>query len=171
MTADAEHLFVVRPCAAADVPLLEAAMPSRGLDVHAQHHRAATTGEAAYLVVWAGTEPVGTGLVRWAGYRASREKPMLPTHPELSNLGVVPAWRGRGAGTALVEAACDLIRDRGYAGATLGVGVDNEAAHRLYARLGFVATDVVTTTTYAYPDDDGVLQQVTETDRMLRRDF
>lgn len=171
MAIGSDHPFVVRPSTAADVPLLEAAMPSRGLDVHAHHYGAAQTGDTVHLVVWAGEEPVGTGVIRWAGYRFPMDDPSLPTHPELSNLGVAPAWQRRGAGTALIEAAGACIRERGYPGVSIGVGIDNPAARRLYLRLGFVETDVLETTTYAYPDVNGVLQQITETDRLLRRDF
>jgi ribosomal protein S18 acetylase RimI-like enzyme len=51
-------------------------------------------------------------------------------------VGVVPAWRGRGVGGALVAEALRRMRAAGADQALLDVGVDNQAA-RLYARLGF----------------------------------
>ncbi|MBA3524851.1 MAG: GNAT family N-acetyltransferase [Geodermatophilaceae bacterium] len=161
--------YDVRPSTAADVALLEAAMPSRGLDVHRHFHDEQDNGDITYLTVWADTEPVGSGVISWLG-------PHLPpgaldTHPELKNVGVAPQWRGRGAGTRLIRSAIDVIRDRGCAGVSLGVSVDNDGAARLYERLGFWDTGVRETTAYRYPDDDGVMQDVVEQDRLLRLDF
>jgi putative acetyltransferase len=48
------------------------------------------------------------------------------------------AWRGRGVGSALVEAAIDWSRDRGAHKLTLQVWPHNPAARRLYRRHGFV---------------------------------
>jgi ribosomal protein S18 acetylase RimI-like enzyme len=53
---------------------------------------------------------------------------------------VRPAGRGRGTGSALIEAVCDLARERGHARVTLEVGDHNTPAQRLYARHGFVPT-------------------------------
>lgn len=51
-------------------------------------------------------------------------------------VGVVPAWRGRGVGGALVAEALRRMRAEGVDKALLDVNVDNPAA-RLYTRLGF----------------------------------
>jgi len=51
-------------------------------------------------------------------------------------VGVVPAWRGRGVGGALVAEALRRMRADGAKRALLDVNVDNPAA-RLYSRLGF----------------------------------
>ena len=51
-------------------------------------------------------------------------------------VGVAPAWRGRGLGGALVGEALRRMRAGGADQALLDVNVDNPAA-RLYARLGF----------------------------------
>lgn len=161
--------YVVRPSVAADVPALEAAMPSRGTDVHQHWHDKQADGWTTYLTVWSGAEPVGSGVISWAA-------PHHPaggrdTHPELKNVGVAPAWQGRGAGTRLITAAVALIRERGCAGVSIGVSVDNPEAARLYARLGFWDTGVRETTRYQYPDEAGVLQDIVEEDRLLRLDF
>jgi GNAT superfamily N-acetyltransferase len=51
--------------------------------------------------------------------------------------------RGKGAGEALVKAALEIARERGAQMAELqsGRGSSREAAHRLYARLGFRIID------------------------------
>ena len=54
---------------------------------------------------------------------------------------VRPAARGTGAARALIEAALDHARGRVEL-VQIGVGVDNEAARRLYERYGFVAYGV-----------------------------
>jgi ribosomal protein S18 acetylase RimI-like enzyme len=47
-------------------------------------------------------------------------------------------WRGRGVGAALCAALLDLASERGASAAYLQVEANNAAAHRLYARFGFV---------------------------------
>ena len=61
-------------------------------------------------------------------------------HPGAGTLfqfDVIPSLRGRGVGTALVGRAEQLIRDHGCDRVTLGVEESNEAAIRLYRRLGY----------------------------------
>jgi RimJ/RimL family protein N-acetyltransferase len=55
-------------------------------------------------------------------------------------LGMLVArdWRGRGVGSALVEAAIGWARDRGLHKLSLSVFAHNEAAIALYRKLGFV---------------------------------
>jgi RimJ/RimL family protein N-acetyltransferase len=48
------------------------------------------------------------------------------------------AWRGRGVGTRLVEAAIEWARERGLHKLTLSVFPHNTAAIGLYRKLGFV---------------------------------
>jgi len=60
----------------------------------------------------------------------------------LNNVAVAPARRGAGVGTALIRA---VLRDSARLGArraTLEVRRSNEAAQRLYARLGFAQAGV-----------------------------
>ncbi len=55
----------------------------------------------------------------------------------IQNLGLVPAHRGRGIGTALLLQALHGFRRAGLARAMLEVTAQNEGAIRLYRRLGF----------------------------------
>lgn len=56
------------------------------------------------------------------------------TRGVLSNIYVEPAYRGRGVGTALLEAAEEALREQGAEIVILEVMADNEAARRFYER-------------------------------------
>jgi ribosomal protein S18 acetylase RimI-like enzyme len=55
----------------------------------------------------------------------------------IQNLGVLPGWRGRGLGEALLLQALDGFRRAGLGRAQLEVTAQNDTAIRLYRRLGF----------------------------------
>jgi GNAT superfamily N-acetyltransferase len=57
-------------------------------------------------------------------------------HEQLT--GVLPAWRGRGLGTALVAAAAAWAKGRGYRRLLTSTSTSNEAMQRTARRLGFV---------------------------------
>jgi ribosomal protein S18 acetylase RimI-like enzyme len=61
-----------------------------------------------------------------------------PGEAEFRMLAVAPAAQGRGAGEALVRACLTRAVDAGCAGVVICVRSFSAAAHRLYARLGFV---------------------------------
>ena len=70
--------------------------------------------------------PVGFALV--AGVLDERE---------LLSLGVVPAYRRRGAASALIEGVVERVRGEGVTRLFLEVAEDNDEARRLYASVGF----------------------------------
>ncbi len=55
----------------------------------------------------------------------------------IQNVGVIPAYRGRGLGTALVLKTLHAFRAGGLALGRLEVTAENAAAVKLYRRLGF----------------------------------
>jgi hypothetical protein len=55
----------------------------------------------------------------------------------IQNLGILPAWRGRGLGQGLLLAALHGFRDAGLSKAVLEVTAENEPAVHLYRQLGF----------------------------------
>ncbi len=55
----------------------------------------------------------------------------------INNLALRPQFRAQGIGTALLRHAIATARDLGARRATLEVRASNDAARRLYARLGF----------------------------------
>ncbi len=87
------------------------------------------TGTLAVLSAQAGRDatPAGFLLGREAGGEA-----------EIISTGVLPDFRGRGIGGALVSEFTTRMQQRGAEAVFLEVAVDNDAALSLYKRLGFV---------------------------------
>jgi GNAT superfamily N-acetyltransferase len=112
-------------------------------------------GGSTLLVAWDGDRPLGSGQLDLRG-----------DVPELRNLQVQEAARGRGIGTVIVRAAEERV---GSGLLTVRVALDNPRARALYERLGYRGTGELTTTTYAYVDDAGVTRQATETDETLAK--
>jgi GNAT superfamily N-acetyltransferase len=56
------------------------------------------------------------------------------------DIALLPPWRGRGIGSALLEWTKTLTREHDASGIELHVDVHNVGARRLYARAGFVET-------------------------------
>jgi RimJ/RimL family protein N-acetyltransferase len=82
--------------------------------------------DVVLLVAEAGGEPVGQLGLSLAAYGVG----------DLGML-VAPAWRGRGAGTALLAEAIARARKAGAHKLALEVWPDNRAAIALYERFGF----------------------------------
>jgi ribosomal protein S18 acetylase RimI-like enzyme len=82
-----------------------------------------------YLIAWDGGEPVGQAHVAWEGTTLGV--------PEIQDVFVPEALRGKGIGTRLSRAAEELARARGYAQISISASVSNDGALRLYRRLGF----------------------------------
>lgn len=58
----------------------------------------------------------------------------------ISNVSVLPEWRGHGLAAGLVTRCGDAARDLGLRSMMLELGAENVAARRLYDKLGFVST-------------------------------
>ena len=143
----------VAPCREADVTLIERREPP-GARLARHYFASQERGDSTYLVAWVDGVPAGTGEVAVAG------------RVELRNLHVDEEFRGLGVGAAIIAAA-ESITSPGML--SVGVGLGNHAARRLYERLGFVASGEVETTTYSYVDADGVSRTATETDEYLTK--
>jgi len=74
------------------------------------------------------------------GVVAGRAYLMAVYYPfaELVNLEVVPAFRGRGIGGRIVADLIKRAADMGFLAIHLQTNLDNVAAHRVYARHGFL---------------------------------
>jgi ribosomal protein S18 acetylase RimI-like enzyme len=78
-----------------------------------------------------------------------------PTRWQISNVAVLEAYRGRGIGRQLMEAAIDLALQRGGRTAFLFVRDNNPWAIHLYQSLGFVEVDRTTDLRCAGPPTGG----------------
>lgn len=159
----------VRGCTADDLRALVHAWPTAG--VHEAHHARHATGETTYLVAWRGPEPLGAGVLRWAGCVGERARTAFPDAVEIHHLQVRDGARGLGVGTALITAAEDLLRAAGRPRAAVGVGVDNPDAERLYARLGYRPTGVEELSEYRWTTPEGEVRHESERDRLLVKDL
>ena len=80
------------------------------------------------VLAWSGAEAVGCGA-----FAATRETSLC----EVKRFYLLPAWRGRGLGRALVNAVLRQARAAGYARAGLSTWNHNESGLALYRALGF----------------------------------
>lgn len=76
--------------------------------------------------------PVGVAIC-FLGLSTFRARPLLNIH----DLAVVPEWRGKGVGRALLRAAEELAGREGCCKLTLEVQEDNLPARGLYESFGF----------------------------------
>ncbi len=63
-----------------------------------------------------------------------------PGEFHVHNLAVLPEWRGRGIGKALLLSVEERARQRGYTKCSLDVSVDNPDARGFYEHLGYRVT-------------------------------
>lgn len=141
-------------------------MPTWDGQVHANLFAQQQAGLWTYLVAWKeGSAPVGVCVIRWDG--AAEEETEPSEWPRLTNLQVHPTHRGRGVGTALIEAAEERAGGRGFSRLGISVADDNPEAARLYARLGYADSGLRRESRYTYPDDTGALVERVEHDILL----
>jgi len=97
-------------------------------DVLASHRATGEFDPDFWLVAVADSEPAGTLLLSHTPERSSYE---------VVYMGLLPGWRGRGYGGALLRRAVELAREQAAAVLTLAVDARNTPARRLYRRFGF----------------------------------
>jgi putative acetyltransferase len=122
------------PVAAALITRLNAELSGRYPEVGATHFRLdageVAPGVGAFLVAYAGEEPVGCGAVR--GLDASTA--------EIKRMYVVPGARRLGVGRALLAALEERARALGRTRILLETGLRQPEARALYREAGFVET-------------------------------
>ena len=84
------------------------------------------------LVAFENERPVGVAVC-FGGFSTFRAMPTLNIH----DLAVLPDQRGKGVGSALLEAVAARAKERGCCKVTLEVIASNEGAQRLYRRHEF----------------------------------
>ncbi len=117
-------------------------------------------GLLSYLLLGMGpgVDEVLSGLVwehqgRVVGNVTIGQNPSYPHRWQISNVAVLSSYRRRGIGRKLVEAALELIAQRGGRTAYLFVRDDNPPAFNLYRSLGFVEIDRATDLKWQRPSE------------------
>lgn len=131
---------VIRDMDSADPEPLSAAFTALGWDKpRSQFERYVkehVAGQRVAIVAEVGDEPAGYVTVVW---RSSYPPFADAGIPEIVDLNVLPAFRGRGIGNLLLDEAEATVRDRGErVGLGVGLYADYGAAQRIYARRGYV---------------------------------
>jgi GNAT superfamily N-acetyltransferase len=96
----------------------------------------ALTSAPADAVVLAAVDAAGRGL-GFVHVHTARDFFTGETHGHVSDLVVASEAEGRGVGRALMAAAEQWTRDRGYRLLSLNVFEENHRARELYDRLGY----------------------------------
>jgi [ribosomal protein S18]-alanine N-acetyltransferase len=113
----------------AEVPLAamhRACFPEGPWDAATLERILALAGGFGYLA-WHAESPVGFILAR-----------DLAGEVEILSVGVLPPWRRRAVGRALMDAVVAKAERDGLGSIVLEVATENAAARRLYAAFGFV---------------------------------
>lgn len=139
----------IQPILPADLPFMremlyqsifvEPPLPRSILDTPEFRHYIADWGQphdAGFIARAANGEPIGAVWMRLLTHNDPGYGYVDDATPEICTLAVVPEWRGRGVGTALMDA---LLRhaDTRYPHISLSCDPNNPAMH-LYQRSGFV---------------------------------
>jgi RimJ/RimL family protein N-acetyltransferase len=84
---------------------------------------------------------VGVEVVGWCDIR----RHFFPSHAHRGSLGmgIIPAYRGRGLGRRLIEAALTAVRESDIVRVELDVYEDNTRAIALYEKVGFIREGIV----------------------------
>jgi len=127
----------IRTLEGSELALVEREFPALEERKHRDRFLRQQAGEARYLFAWVEAEPVGHLFLRYGGARSELLAAWVHSCPHIEDLLVKPVWRGRGVGSALLEAAEQAAVKRGFARIGLSVSTSNEGARRLYARRGY----------------------------------
>ena len=137
MTGSEVDVLEIRKARDGDLAALARGIRVPSADQHRMRLAEQAGGSITYLVAWLGEQPAGYGLIRWVGPREPAIADALAGCPEIFSLEVLERLRGRGIGTRLLASLEGEARERGFSRVGLGVALENEAARRLYLRLGY----------------------------------
>lgn len=142
--------------------------------------RRATARDLAALATWSApaNEVLKTAidsddrvlLIAHANGRFPIGHVLVDYHGILSHLLVLGGFREQGLGTALMDEAEGLLREKGLGHASLVVDQRNEGAIRLYERLGYVRSGE-TGETWMEAMPDGTVEPVTVPCWVMRKEL
>ena len=180
MSGAGERGFTIRPATPDDEPAMIEIQHSSGIHhatIDPERWRQQTLEEAATSRrMWHGVSPRDEAFVAEADGRAvgmtelwlkrprdpqSARKPFIKVDLALA---VLPEWRGRGVGTALLAAAEAWGRAQGAERMVLDLDIHNAGAQRLYERVGYraeaLAMDKVIEPDASAVDPPGVIRNL-----------
>jgi ribosomal protein S18 acetylase RimI-like enzyme len=108
------------------------------------------------LTAWRLSRPIGVVYLWLEEAEEAELRAHLPGTPILNHLEIHPDYRGGGAGTELITGAERRLRMLGFSRVALAVEETNEAAARLYSRLGYEDWPHEPVRCYSLTDDNGV---------------
>jgi GNAT superfamily N-acetyltransferase len=153
----------IAECRAEDVAVLDEHMPSPGAaSQHVSRFARHREGSSTLLVAWRDGLPVGSCEILWGGCEAPEVRAVHPDCSEITGLALWPeALRTQCVGTALIQAAEQLVRGRGRERVGVGVEKNNPRTEALYERLGYLPS-----TPYldcgSYQDSSGLIHRVAD---------
>lgn len=146
----AANLFSIRKMQDADLPLV---MAIERLSFSNPWHETTFRGEIRnhpishpYVIVHGGRERVIGYVIYW----------QVLGEVQVNNIAVHPDFRRMGVGEAVLRQVLDEVKGRGAKSITLEVRTSNEAAVRLYRKLGFRLLGV-RKHYYSNPSEDGLV--------------
>jgi len=149
----------IRSPIARDLELLARSLPMNTPERHREGMDQQASGRIHYLVAWLDGDPVGHGMIHWAGPRDPEIRALLGGSPEIYNLGVREDRRCRGVGSALMAALECRVAARSFREVGLAVALENTRARALYDRLDYRPADApVFIDRWRYTDPQGVVQ-------------
>jgi ribosomal protein S18 acetylase RimI-like enzyme len=150
----------IRPATVADLDQLEWFGHQRHLRPHiGEILDRRTRGEAELLVALINDFAVG---------RVGVDLTRVPGAALLWSFAVIPNLQRLGIGTALIHAAEEIARTRGFAIAEIEVDKGNDGARSLYERLGYTVADE-RQGRWSYLDGRGETVVVEDDDWVLRK--
>ena len=158
----------VRECSPDDLRQLRELWASPD-DVAGAHYAEQLSGAATFLVGWRGREPHGWALLQRGGCVGANARARFPDCVEVNHLQVRRQFQGRGTGTAILQAAEQLVRARGGSSIAVSVDPSNTDAARLYRRLGYLPTGVTDVCEYTWFDEGGRGHAEVETSELFVR--
>ncbi|GAA1580574.1 GNAT family N-acetyltransferase [Kribbella hippodromi] len=126
----------IRPLRADDPPVLAAAFDAIGWNKPESQYRRylaeQEAGDRDVLIATVDDVFAGYVTVRWVS-------PYFQVIPEIQDFNVLPQYRRRGIGTALMDAAEARVATRSpVVGIGVGLYADYGTAQRMYARRGYI---------------------------------
>jgi L-phenylalanine/L-methionine N-acetyltransferase len=127
---DAQSFLELFRVVAAEGRFVRTDEPGRDVRHYRRAFRASVTSDRARYLALEGDRVIGDIGIEREGHPVTR-------HVATIGMMVAPEWRGRGVGSALMEAAIAWCRESGVEKLELSVYPDNDAARALYAKFGF----------------------------------